>query len=49
MGIDRDTGANTPVPPAYFGYAPASYDLHHSADNKESAAEKTRFLWGATS
>src|SRR5829696_4236097 len=40
-GIDRDTGANSPVPPAYFGYAPASCDLHHRANNKESAAKKT--------
>jgi hypothetical protein len=41
MGIDRDTGANTPVPRPTFAMPVLPHDLHHSANSKESAAKKT--------
>jgi hypothetical protein len=37
MGIDRDTGAQHTSTPAYFGYAAASYDLHHNIISRHKA------------
>jgi hypothetical protein len=51
IGIDRDTGANSLSTPAYFGYAAASHDLHHSQQQRKCGKE-TNFrdgIWALAS
>jgi hypothetical protein len=51
MGIDRDSGANSPVPRPTLAMPllPESCITGNTGNNNESAAKKTRFLGGATS